>query len=420
MNTFVTTGDRPVLIIWKGITLSKDEFDTLKVILDTLHYLGRAESRCVVTISTITNVKPNCIPFDRNDQLSTDHNLVSVLTPIKNVEFVDMLNQPSSKKTHNLKSITITTGQLHEKNYQYPPGAKLLYYTLPRNCFEPEITHSTNTDQMAAPVGGLANMIRPEITHSTNTDQMSSIKLVRYAVVGAVRPSISDTMRVADTARSACMSLYGKYKNNNVSRTFSGKDGDGKPLVDHVHAFYLPTYETQNKTIDHLTIITKNGFNVHELNVLFELKNLYRYNQNDIQLVFEGCGIMDNFDMPILGESKIWTSATPLVLTRHMKYRGSGKDRLCINGPAEQVRNELSIRYGPTHDLESITVDSSYTNINNTNLKPLDFYRWRRRGRVGSDTAYNVKLKFKKTVRGPLTLGYGSHFGLGMFVPYRG
>lgn len=396
MNTFVTTGDRPVLIIWKGITLSKDEFDTLKVILGTLHYLGRAESRCVATISTITNVKPNCVSFDCNDQLSIDHNLVSVLTPIKNVEFVDILNQPSSKKTYNLKSITVTTGQLHEKNYQYPPGAKLLYYTLPKNCFE------------------------PEITHSTNTSQMSSITLVRYAVAGAVCPSISDTMRVADTARSACMSRYGKHKNNNVSPTFSGKDGDGKPLVDHVHAFYLPTYETQNKIIDHLTIIAKNGFNAHELNVLFELKNLYRYNQNDIQLVFEGCGIMDNFNIPILGESKIWTSATPLVLTRHMKYRGSGKNRLCINGPAEQVRNELSIRYGPTHDLESITVDSSCTNINSTNLKPLDFYRWRRRGSVGSDTAYNVKLKFKKTVRGPLTLGYGSHFGLGMFVPYRG
>ncbi|MXX21260.1 MAG: type I-U CRISPR-associated protein Cas5/Cas6, partial [Cenarchaeum sp. SB0667_bin_13] len=243
MNTFVTTGDRPVLIIWKGITLNKDEFDTLKVILGTLHYLGRAESRCVATISTITNVKPNCVSFDCNDQLSIDHNLVSVLTPIKNVEFVDILNQPSSKKTYNLKSITVTTGQLHEKNYQYPPGAKLLYYTLPKNCFE------------------------PEITHSTNTSQMSSITLVRYAVAGAVCPSISDTMRVADTARSACMSRYGKHKNNNVSPTFSGKDGDGKPLVDHVHAFYLPTYETQNKIIDHLTIIAKNGFNAHELNV---------------------------------------------------------------------------------------------------------------------------------------------------------
>ena len=31
-----------------------------------------------------------------------------------------------------------------------------------------------------------------------------------------------------------------------------------------------------------------------------------------------------------------------------------------------------------------------------------------------------VRLTFPEEVRGPLTLGYGSHFGLGQFVPEGG
>ena len=247
---------------------------------------------------------------------------------------------------------------------------------------------------------------------------MSNITLIRYAVAGTIRPSITDTMRIGDMARTACMSLYGRRKNNQTSPTFSGKGDGGKPLTGHMHAFYLPTYETQNSRIDHLTIIAKNGFDNDELDVLFGLKRLYKYNMEEVHLVFEGCGATGDFtSIPILKESKVWNTATPMVLTRHLKYKKRENGTYCTNSPEKQIRNELKLRYGTSHELKNITVDTGHTNISNTSIKPMNFYRWRRHGSVGSDTAYKVHLEFKKPIRGPLSLGYGAHFGLGMFTP---
>ena len=70
-----------------------------------------------------------------------------------------------------------------------------------------------------------------------------------------------------------------------------------------------------------------------------------------------------------------------------------------------------------TYEVKDIIIDYDRINIHNTNAKPSDFFRWRGHGSVGNDKAYTVQLKFKKPVRGPITLGYASHFGLGLFVP---
>ena len=86
------------------------------------------------------------------------------------------------------------------------------------------------------------------------------------------------------------MSRYGKAKHGQASYTFSGKDARGKPLTNHRHAFYLPTYESQRREIDHLTVIAPGGFGRDELSVLLSLDRLYARNSPDIDLVFQGCG----------------------------------------------------------------------------------------------------------------------------------
>ena len=57
------------------------------------------------------------------------------------------------------------------------------------------------------------------------------------------------------------------------------------------------------------------------------------------------------------------------------------------------------------------------SSIGDTAVRPFEFYRWRSHGSVGADIAYNVRLEFEEPVSGPITLGYSSHYGLGMFVP---
>ncbi len=50
----------------------------------------------------------------------------------------------------------------------------------------------------------------------------------------------------------------------------------------------------------------------------------------------------------------------------------------------------------------------------------LGFRRQRNQGngrKVASGMGYGFRIKFPDVVRGPIALGYGAHFGLGLFVP---
>ena len=395
MNTFVVVGKNPIEIIWKNVTLGKEETETMDAILKNLHYFGRAESWCTAGTSAESG-DCNCSPLG-TDFVPEGADLVSVLVPKKDVKFVDVAEPAAKSSKGELNSISVTTKQLQDSNYVDPPGGRWVQYTRPQNCFE------------------------GKLSHDTKTAHMNDITLVRYAVVGTVRPSIVDTLRVGDMARSACMSKYGKKKNGDVSATFSGKDGGGNPLSGHQHAFYLPTYETQYQEIDHLTIVASKQFDKDELDALFSLRRLYKRNAADVHLVFQGCGTPDNFPkVPILQESRIWESATPVVLSRHIKYRRSGSEIRQIGGPEEQIRDEIEKRYGISDALKNITIDQDQTGMRNTSHRPSDFFRWRRHGSVGDGRSYKVQLEFKEPIKGPITLGYSSHFGLGMFVPKEG
>lgn len=256
-----------------------------------------------------------------------------------------------------------------------------------------------------------------EYTYSENLP-LDNVALVRYAVTETSRPDVRDTLRIGDMTRTACMSQYGKTNGGRSSATFSGKDNQGRPLTDHVHALFLPTCETQETKIDHITIIAKNGFRRDELDALFRLKRLYGHNLDHVNLSFLGCGTLRDFShVRILGTGRTWVSSTPLVLTRHIKHRGQGNKKRVVDGLEEQIRNEVEERYGSSHSLDSITVLSEQKNIANTVFKPSEFFRWRNHGSRGGDRAYNIRLKFQEPITGPLTIGYASHFGLGMFVP---
>ena len=228
MDTCVVIGDKPVVVTWNNVDLNAEETKIFGKILKNLHYLGRAESWCTADMSVATH-NHNCTPLD-DQALAADAERVPVLVPRSDVKFVD-ISKPAVPDQNILNSISITTRELQDGNYVDPPGGRFVSYSRPQNCFE------------------------QKTTQDTRTSHLNNINLVRYAVVGTVRPSIKDTLRIGDLARTACMSKYGKKKNGHTSYTFSGKDGKGKPLTSHKHAFYLPTCETQDTEIDCLTII---------------------------------------------------------------------------------------------------------------------------------------------------------------------
>ena len=390
LNTCVVTENKPLYIIWDDLTLSEYETDVLKNILKNINYFGRVESWCTVELATNV-VEPNCVSLE--DQNLMDVDLVSVLTPNPEVKFVDTCTR-SKKDTAELRSISITTTELQNSNYVDPPGGRWVRYQRPKNCFE------------------------PKISNLTSTSILDNIHIVRYAIIGAVRPPITDTLRVGDLARRACMSIHNQ-RTGSTSPTFSGKAVDGETLKGHTHASYLPTYESQKKELDHLTIISPKGFGVDELNSMLELKTLRNYNRPAIHLLFQDCGARDNFsDVPILHESREWVSSTPFILTRHTKVRGQKGAKRIVDGLEDQIRSEIEKRYEPKYAdcLDTVEPIDART-MRHTRSRMDDFFRWRQHGSVGDGRTHNMRLVFSKPVKGPITLGYASHFGLGMFVP---
>ena len=106
-----------------------------------------------------------------------------------------------------------------------------------------------------------------------------------------------------------------------------------------------------------------------------------------------------------LGGSRSWVSATPFVPPRFLKPRGA-------NTLIGQVNAELASRGRPLVEQWDELPRTAET------LALRHFAR--RRQRSGApppvDVGYAVRLRFAEPIVGPLTLGYGSHFGLGLFV----
>ena len=105
-----------------------------------------------------------------------------------------------------------------------------------------------------------------------------------------------------------------------------------------------------------------------------------------------------------VGGCQTWISTTPFVAPRYMKRRGK-------NDLPGQINAELESRGLPqATNVEILPWDSD-------TLKLRHFIRIRRRG--GSPppdgTGYALRLQLLEPITGPLTLGYASHFGLGLF-----
>jgi hypothetical protein len=99
------------------------------------------------------------------------------------------------------------------------------------------------------------------------------------------------------------------------------------------------------------------------------------------------------------GKSRIWRSLTPFVPPRHIKNKGNDT----VKG---QILRELR-NFGIEENVEEIHI--SKLKNNNTILyrgirKPMQYVK------------FHVKIIFKKEIYGPLMLGYGSHYGIGLFI----
>ncbi len=244
-------------------------------------------------------------------------------------------------------------------------------------------------------------------------------------------PSVAETLPLAELVRQ---SLLAKCKhlarrrdlslaNSDIwplSPAFWGKNQQGQPRTGHEHAFFLPTDEDDDGRIDHVAVFAPMGFNSLERAAMENLSTK-RLGEEELFLLLVGHGVAEIFALPrLLGSSTVWESATPFVVTRHLKLRGRKRDpREWSQGRegqqafvAQVLREELERRGLMDAEIEPLD------GIGAHRLRPLQFQLYRRkRGDDGGQRPRGAfRLRFPSPVTGPIAVGHSCHFGLGLFL----
>lgn len=432
-DTFVAVSSDAILWVrWPGVALENAQIETFARILRNLNTLGRSESWCEAELADNAG-NPDwrmCRPLQGD--VPQGHEIVRLLCPDPASAFaadhvVAVTKKATSRGKHKRPvedrstiydpawNLCMETLQLHKERWSDPPGSHWIPYTRPRNCFK--IDHTAR---------------------SQRTVDRPRIQVVRYALDSTVLPLVTETLPVAEAARRALMGIHGRLTEQNGvrgrSHVLSGKDEHGQPLADHRHAYYLPTDEDCDGRLDHLTVYAAGGFGPHERRVFDRLRGLRTGREGEerhpMRLLLLGMGACDEYNPALLQASNIWVSATPYIATRYAKTRG--RNRIDLASPEaravflqDDLRAQLAAVRPDLADEGALEVtieplwDDNHAFKVAARWRPIQFKRFRRKASDdgGRRLAGAFRLIFRHPVRGPIALGWSSHFGLGQFVP---
>lgn len=389
----------PLIAAWPECALDEAETGLLDALLGALNYLGRAESwveaRRLAQCSGTFNCTPGAEAVDpESGELREVVALMLPKTPEHYTQFRAgalaagaSLNKKDKARLAEtlpeswLDAIALDTSQLQAAGWSAPPAAEKRYYIRPAQCPAPAAT-------------------RPAV-HTRASPALPTT--ARFALYGKPLPLLKDALRVGESARSA---VLGRAKltlgEDHIPSVLSGHGlPDGNR---HGHAFYLPEDADGDGHIDHLLLHAPGGFSPESLRVLAELTWLKGEAGQKLQALLEGLGDarMLAGTSPLCEASAIWESVTPYLRPWHTKKHF---------GVEEQIKRECQER-GITAEILSVEPAQ-------TDNRATEFARFRhKRGLTQPDTVGSFcRIRFSQAIDGPLALGFGCHFGLGMFRP---
>lgn len=435
--------DKPLYVVWQDVTLTEDEKKALNLLLSRLGYFGRAESWVNAHIADDYSKVTNSVPLGESETPQPGQETIRtlacmspkaysqwrerILTEHKDRRLAE-LRARAKEKDKSEDNITLSkkdsdaiernlpadlflalhadTGELKSKGWSQPPGSEWVQYTKPESAFDV--------------------MPRARVGKTTGDEEIPTV--ARYAVASQATPRLTDAISLAERIH---VSLVSRSKG---SSAFTGCDESGKPSQGHTHAYIfcesnLYLGKGRRGEITHVTIYAPTGFGRKERVALDGLTNVWGYGGHDIQLVLLGVGKPEDFAgievekgaCPFLCKSHVWISRTPFVPTRHAKATRKGIPKLDENGlqvgsPAHDLCRLLELGGFPR---PRNVMPVASTNLAGRETRWLEFMRERRNGdgKRSTNIGYGFLLRFDKAVRGPIAVGYGAHFGLGLFIP---
>jgi CRISPR-associated protein Csb2 len=397
--------------------LDESQRAALAILCERLSYLGRAESIVEAKLLPAgASINANSFPLPEGEEVPEGCELVRVLSP--NLPEVHdawvAANRPQEEATTKGKkskaksskaslpqsifeALHAETATLQAEGWLIPPGARWADYTRQVECFQP-------------------GAVRPA------RQQKKTVTVARFAISSVVLPRITQAISVAERLHQT---LAKRADGKACARVFIGKEANGEPLKGHQHTHIFCELGEKRDSIGYITLFAPMGFD-HEAQQVIEdvqRKALWGHGGHDLELILLGFGDVETFDIPILRKAKRWTSLTPFVPTRHAKHYADGRPKLDEDGwpigsPAQDLRRLLKEDLCRTP--KSISQpDTKITVRPDRTLRTLQFLTERHHGngKRGHQSGVGLTVEFDQEIQGPLAFGYGSHFGLGLFVP---
>lgn len=432
--------DATLVACWSDVTLDPTSFALAEDLACAMGYLGRAESWTECEALAEWNGQRNCRPA-ATDFDGDPVRLIAPLSPsaysVERQRIVDEVTRAvqakakrplterqtnarltkeltsKGRKAHTLPvrlvdALTLDTADYQDRGWSRPPAAQEVIYAR-----APEAAPGVVPRRFAG-----RQSYRRERTFPT---------VARFLLAGRPLPRIEDAVKIGELMRLAALAQFGwevdetagGRRRPKAPPEISGRGPDGKPLMDpsHSHAFWLPEDADGDGFIDHVSVYVKSGITDDVRVKLDRITRLWLASKpadedeggprarKEWRLALEGFGRPTDFagSARIFGTSRRWQSSTPFLASGHLKGTGY---------PGE-VRRLLARRsYHDVAGVEVAPIDGSIER------HPLHFHRFRSRGReVQPDAAGTLlKIRFPKPFHGPLAIGYGSHFGLGLFT----
>jgi len=246
--------------------------------------------------------------------------------------------------------------------------------------------------------------------------------VARFAVASQNPQRLTSALLLADRIHLALVSI------SNGAEVFTGCDSSGKPLQGHRHAHILcesnPALGRGSQgEVTHATIYAPMGFGLQEQEALQGLREVRGRSGPCVRLALLGLGQPQDFggldagrgQSPLLAKSRTWISRTPFLPTRHPKATRAGAPKrdargLQIGSPEHELQRLLGLAGFP--------VPVAGTRLGGREALWREFQCWRSNGdgkRAANGAGYGFRIEFPEPVRGPVAVGYASHFGMGGF-----
>jgi CRISPR-associated protein Csb2 len=244
--------------------------------------------------------------------------------------------------------------------------------------------------------------------HAVTNETPGRPEVARYRLGRRGRPPVEKAVRIADVLRRALMS--GGFPPPEL--TGHSRNGASRDPA-HTHAFFLPEDTDSDGLIDHLTVYCRLGFSDDALERLRRVQRLWwrdgqtRAQRTEVNLSLQAMGVPAEMSglHHLIGPSHIWRSVTPYFRPRFRKKRDIDLAALI----REQIWREWSLRF-PRDELPDIEP------LNGSQFPKFEAIRTKRDLHAPDKEGDFLRLRFTRPMRGPMALGRGAHFGLGLFV----